>query len=566
MKTKAYILCFIALILVFSFNQASAQSVEIMSSPSGMITVHTNLQHYITGESIIFTGYIQKDGGDNNIQKDISLYTAVIDQDGTEVVNGIFPVKNGRVDGNLYLPDQLTDGNYIFIACPNQIKKSNPANIFSKIIKIERSGKNRLSTFIQLTDTLYKPGSTLRATISFFGNNEELLPVSFEYKLNNGNSEALAGKGKSGKDSPTTLNLTLPSFKPEDKIVLYITASYKSVKKNIGIVVPTLPDGMKELSNPGTFFNSVNNKQLIISIKPSQTAYSLSEKMEAEILVTDSNGSNVSTNLSVAANNINMIPEPIRNDANILSESGYNNLWYSLISGTTDSIPLILSEEKEKNDQHGPVFSLGMRNLYAGYLSSIMQTPARTFLIQEKNDIKKPGEAKKNSPIGKATDYSSERSIYDILMKIKPYTLVDNKIIFPSSGITSLNNQDGALIVIDGIKFGTGASALSNVAVSDILKITASTNSLDVQKYSALNSVGVVEVFTKTGATTNTNEVGPVSTDNKPLFWQTDIKTNFFGKATISFYNPKSSPVRISVTGLSEKGATGNNFIDINVK
>jgi hypothetical protein len=566
MKTKAIFAIYIALISVFLFNNASAQTAEIMSSPSGVITLHTNLQHYLTGESILFTAYIQKEESDNGKATDISLYTAVLDQEGDEVTNGIFPVKNGRAQGELYLSEQLNDGNYILTACLSQIKKSTPRFIFSKIIRVERSVKASFRPVIQLTDTLYKPGSLLKATISFFGNSEEIVPVSYEYKLTNGTGEVLSGKGKSEKNTPSSLSLTLPSFKNDDKIVLYISAAYKGIKRNTGIIIPTLPAIRKANSYPLAKFPQNNSKKLKISIKTGQPVYGQTEKIEAEILVTDSKGSNVSTNLSVSANNIEMSPQMQAKEGNIISESGYNILWYDVVSVINDTIPQIFSGAEEKTDQNGSVFSAGMRNLYAGYLSSVMQSPGRPFLVQEKNDLKKINNRKAGGLSARQVDYSSERSIYDILMKVKPYTLVDNKIIFPSSGITSLNNQDGALVVIDGVKFGTDARALTNVAVSDIAKITASTNTMDVQKYSALNSVGIVEVFTKTGATTNTNETVPVITDADPLFWQSDLKTNFFGKTTISFYNTKSSPVKISVAGINENGETGTNSIVVIMK
>ncbi len=566
MKTKAIFAINIALISVFLFNHASAQTTEIMSSPSGIITLHTNLQHYLTGESVFFAAYIQKEGSGNGQVNDISLYTAIIDQEGAEVANGIFPVKNGRAEGELYLSEQLNNGNYILTACQSQTKKSTPRFMFSKIIRVERSGKTNFLPFIQLTDTLYKPGSLLNAKISFFGNNNEIVPVSYEYRLTGGTGEVLTGKGKSEKNTQSSLTLTLPSFKNDDKIVLYISASYKGIKRNMGIVIPTLPAIRKANSDPLAKLPQNNSKKLKISIKTGQPVYGQTEKIEAEILVTDSKGSNVSTNLSVSANNIEMGPEMQVKEGNIISEPGYNALWYDVVSVTNDTIPQILSGEEEKTDQHGSVFSTAMRNLYAAFLSSIMQSPGRPFLVQEKNDLKKINTRKAGGLSARPVDYSSERSIYDILMKVKPYTLVDNKIIFPSSGITSLNNQDGALVVIDGVKFGTDARALTNVAVSDIAKITASTNTMDVQKYSALNSVGIVEVFTKTGATTNTNETVPVISDANPLFWQSDLKTNFFGKTTISFYNTKSSPVKISVAGINENGETGTNSIVVIMK
>jgi hypothetical protein len=566
MTTKCNIICFLTLFFSFSLNQASAQNNLIMTSPSGMITVHTSREHYTTGESLSFKACLQKDDTFKEASGDISLYAAVVDQEGTEVANGIFPVKNGHAMGDLYLSGQMTNGNYILIVCPSTIKNPAPGFIFSKIIWVDSQEKNSYTPHITLSDSIYNPGSSLKATISFLSNDNELVPLSYEYKLINGPAEILSGKGKSEKNKPSSLVFTVPSFNNNDKIVLYVSATYKGIKRNTGIVIPTSQEVSAAKINSSDGNSSGVIKALKITIKPGKLIYESKEKIEAEIIVTDDKGVNVSTDLAISANNLDLIPGTIQDNSKTISEPDYNSLWYKVISGSNDPIQQVFSADKGKNDQREPLFSEGMRKLYTGYLSSIMQTSGLGFLVQEKNDIKKINDRKTGATTGKQTDYSSERSIYDILMKIKPYTLVDNKIIFPSSGITSLNNQDGALIVIDGIKFGTTANALSNVAVSDILKITASTNSMDVQKYSGLNSVGVVEVFTKTGAASIPVDESQVITNKNPLFWATDVKTNFFGKATVSFYNNKPAPVRITVTGISDKGETGSNSIVINTK
>jgi hypothetical protein len=129
--------------------------------------------------------------------------------------------------------------------------------------------------------------------------------------------------------------------------------------------------------------------------------------------------------------------------------------------------------------------------------------------------------------------------------------MVGDKIVFASSGISSINNQDGAIIVINGINSGTDSKILENIQVSDIAKITASTNPMDIQRYSGLNSVGVIEITTKKGGNKDLTEAKPAITKNSSLFWESDLKTDSSGKASISFINSNSAPVEISVAGIS---------------
>ena len=63
-----------------------------------------------------------------------------------------------------------------------------------------------------------------------------------------------------------------------------------------------------------------------------------------------------------------------------------------------------------------------------------------------------------------------------------------------------MNKKQIALIVLDGLQLGTDISALANISPMDIDHINVSTNAMDIQRYTGLNSVGVIEIFMKTGA------------------------------------------------------------------
>ncbi|WP_423129739.1 carboxypeptidase regulatory-like domain-containing protein [Gaoshiqia sp. Z1-71] len=93
---------------------------------------------------------------------------------------------------------------------------------------------------------------------------------------------------------------------------------------------------------------------------------------------------------------------------------------------------------------------------------------------------------------------SSGSSILDVIKMIKPYQLDGDKIIFPG-GQNSLMAQDGALIVIDGQKMGTSASAVNSISPTDVESINVSTSPIDIQRYTGLNSVGLIEIRTKRG-------------------------------------------------------------------
>jgi len=99
----------------------------------------------------------------------------------------------------------------------------------------------------------------------------------------------------------------------------------------------------------------------------------------------------------------------------------------------------------------------------------------------------------------KQSGYSSDLNIFDIIRQIKPYQLNGSKIMFANIGNNSFSYQEGALIVIDGMKMGTDAGVLNSIPVTEIDKVNVYTNPSDVQRFTGMNNAGIVEIITKKG-------------------------------------------------------------------
>jgi hypothetical protein len=101
--------------------------------------------------------------------------------------------------------------------------------------------------------------------------------------------------------------------------------------------------------------------------------------------------------------------------------------------------------------------------------------------------------------------FASATSILDVIKTIKQFKITNNQIVFVGSE-NSLNYQGGALIVLDGQQLGTDISAITNLSPSDIDHINVSTNPMDIQRYTGLNSVGVIEIFQKKAKVTDVEQ------------------------------------------------------------
>ena len=199
---------------------------------------------------------------------------------------------------------------------------------------------------------------------------------------------------------------------------------------------------------------------------------------------------------------------------------------------------------------------LGMRGQSPGYFEKnkdvFTKAPSNVRPYQ-------PGPARVKSDSYK-TLLQTATSLMEVIKAIKPYSLSSGQIVFPGT-INSINNQSGALIVLDGQKMGTQADILNTINPQDVETINISLDPMDIQKYTGFNNVGVIEIVTKKGVETlGANVPGPVqevlyqdgfriprvflsttSLQGKSgkdmrttLLWNPDLQTDRSGKITFS--------------------------------
>jgi hypothetical protein len=542
MKAKILFTCCCTALLQLLVLHSYGQTNTINDLTGRAVYLHTDRSFYLPGEAILFKAYLLDDLNNRSRTVNDTLYVALLDQDGLEVASGKFPANNDQIRGNIELPDILTEGNYILIASTCLTNNLSSEKIFSEVIEIRKSVESDFFTDLSLTDTLYKSGSLLTAEIKFSGKGNKPVPVNFTYQLTGISGEILNGTSKSNTDGMAALELQLPEFDNKEIMKLLVVSSYKGKKNTTGLVIPTQYNYTGGKIQPEKNLSANEFRHLKILLKTDKPQYEQKEKVQLDIYVTDDKGIPVMTNMSVSASNIIPRQLPFENDNNVISTNLKSNR--SAFSSNED-----------------------IRKFFTQYLLQITQSPGSQFIVQEKNNPEKLRRKEVSLNQKKQYGYSSDRNIFDILMQIKPYRIENGKIIFGISSQNSINILDGALIIVDGIKMGTDASLLNNIPVPDIARITASTNALDIQRYSAMNSVGIIEIFMKKNNDFVINEETGAKIKNSTLFWGPDIITDSSGKASISYFNNnKSTEVLISVEGVATNGLYGSSSIHYSVK
>ena len=509
------------------------------TDPQVLVYLHTDRRYYMPGETVFFKAYILEDSKNiTNLVND-SLCVSLLDQDGLEVASGLLPIDNSQISGNIELPDILTEGNYILLASTRLSGNKSPEKMFSRIIEIREAADPDLITDISLRDTVYAPGSLLTAQIKFYGKENKAVPAGFAYRLSGTKGDILSGKSKANDEGQATLQLQLPQFDNSENLKLIIDPSYKGSRTMTGIIIPTRSNYIPghKTKNKNTTTNGAGH--LNIALRTTRVQSGKDENIKLDISVTDDKGIPTMASISVSASNIFQNQFIDEND-NIV---GYLNRTGS---------PFVVASGQNTN------------KYFTQYLIQETQAPGIPYIVQEKNNPKK---LKKIEQSRKEYGYSGDRSIFDILMQIKPYHIENGKIVFGINAMNSINSLEGALIVVDGVKMGTNSDILNTIPVRDIARITASTNVMDMQRYSAMNSIGIIEISMKKTINFINKEGSATDPKNSTLFWGPDIKTDAGGNASVSFLNNKlSAEILIAAECMAANGLSGSSSLNYAAK
>ncbi len=381
----------------------------------------------------------------------------------------------------------------------------------------------------------------------------------------------------------------------------------KKIIKNARIEIPVtdFPAGIAECVAFDSALNLVSkrlvflnrDKKPTVEITPDKLTYALREKVSLSVEVKNEKGIPVHARLSLAALSLN--GQKIPDKGNLLTSVILNNdlvgcppdpeYYFSSddMAGEVLDNMLIANAYKHftwrdimSTTENSPSYAMTNDNslsaFFASQLATLTPYPGTSYMQQDKNSLEKM--MKPYSSNKPATNLDSNKDIMDLIYEIKPYKMVDGKIVFMGLGPTSLNNQQGAGIAIDGVYRGTDPTVLKSIMRVDVDKIYVSTNPNDISRYTGLNGIGIIEVYTRSSMNakkmlSESDEPVPtervfqnpelpgsdsrakLSTLPRTFFWKPEIKTDAAGKATITYFNGDlPGEVVVTVEGISDTG------------
>lgn len=275
-----------------------------------------------------------------------------------------------------------------------------------------------------------------------------------------------------------------------------------------------------------------NNQELKVAVQPEKISIQTGEKMTVKVRLSNENGQPIAGNISVSvADQFWMENKPSITENLMLSSELETpvSLISAALKGSIKNNALLdvflisnrikgfdwskinsfkpvkeLEVSKDLNLLSDKKFDEQLAARFKDYslmcaLTNQNAAPDPAYVSNNEMLFQKPSKSYKANTIPQENQrkmLESATSILDVIKTIKPYRIFNNMIVFYGSE-NSFNNQGGALIVMDGQQMGTDIGALSSVSPLEVDHINVSTNPMDIQKYTGLNSVGVIEIYLK---------------------------------------------------------------------
>ena len=324
----------------------------------------------------------------------------------------------------------------------------------------------------------------------------------------------------------------------------------------IKIPVDSIPHGVNLLSAFSTNGDLLaerivfidKKQELKVEIFPDKSSLTAGESMNVKVRLTDEKNQPVSGNICIAvADHYRLNAGKPQIDESLLITSALENpfsLISSALKGKISQSVLLdifmisnrmknfswtsirnfnpgVAPEKRQVPKAVPGHNLDaqLSSFIEGYAQQYKLTgntgnSAETYFAKNERLFQKPPKPEKDNRIAFENQrrlFQSATSILEVIKTLKPYHIQNNQIVFVGSE-NSINYQGGALIVLDGQMLGTDIGQLSGINPSDIDHINVSTNPMDIQRYTGLNSVGIIEIFQKKATI---KEVAPAGESNE---------------------------------------------------
>lgn len=224
--------CVLTMILFASFHllpepewlDAKLKS-YLQNHPSTTLYLHLDKNNYSPNETIWFKAYVLKAAFWDNE----AIYVRLVNENNQIVLRREFLTYDVRAHGDLQLPANIREGNYVLFAYTDRMLNFNPRDVFFQPITIRRDAEKKLEAQAFVTDTnqLIR-GKKVQITLKVKEGIDLLKNVKGNYTLLDGSKTIKSGKVTTNLFGEAFVEFVYPQI--ADSRVLQLKASFRRQK------------------------------------------------------------------------------------------------------------------------------------------------------------------------------------------------------------------------------------------------------------------------------------------------------------------------------------------------
>ncbi len=248
-----------------SFDTLLVQKIETFKQkyPAEIVFLHTDGDIYSPGENLYFKAYIKDYYSSSPGINSKNLQLLLIDSQGRQLLNKIFPIENSRSAGKLVLSDNLTEGKYTLIGFTGLMQNGRPEDVFSKKIYIKKINIPPVFVKLFVPDTIFYSSQAANVTVQLLkSNGKPFSGKKFSYAAKINGAPFFSGEEKSNRKGNAVIEITLPDYKKGSIISVQVTARYLDIEESNSILIPTqgLPIDIEFFPESGNLIDGLETK------------------------------------------------------------------------------------------------------------------------------------------------------------------------------------------------------------------------------------------------------------------------------------------------------------------
>lgn len=212
--------------------------------PAEKVYLQIDKEVYQPGDDLWFKGYVLDAISFKPVQRSKTLFVSVVGEDGNNVSQDKFMIKNGYSAGDLSLPEVLDDGSYRLVAYTSWMKNYENPQVFNRSVQIKKLAPvemimPKVTLDLAFSDSIYYPGQEVEIKVNTSTTEEAATKeLTYQFVIEADGEEVHTGSGYALNNGNFYVRYTLPEEQHASSFTIALSTVYEDQTISLDAVIP----------------------------------------------------------------------------------------------------------------------------------------------------------------------------------------------------------------------------------------------------------------------------------------------------------------------------------------